>query len=100
MAAVKPESFARRSSLLLKALLYVLRPLIAITNYISSKVLKIFNINVKMSKSESSSNVLVWLDQGPYAYINLGIATSLSKLDNFNFYGMKLNIWKIIFYHL
>ena len=56
MAAVKPESFARRSSLLLKALLYVLRPLIAITNYISSKVLVIFNINVKDAKDNDNLN--------------------------------------------
>ncbi|MDB2535313.1 CNNM domain-containing protein [Gammaproteobacteria bacterium] len=56
MAAVKPESFARRSSLLLKVLLYVLRPLIAITNYISSKVLKIFNINVKDAKDNDNLN--------------------------------------------
>ena len=56
MAAVKPESFARRSSLLLKALLYILRPLIAITNYISSKVLKIFNINVKDAKDNDNLN--------------------------------------------
>ncbi|MFL2703130.1 MAG: HlyC/CorC family transporter [Gammaproteobacteria bacterium] len=56
MAAVKPESFARRSSLLLKALLYLLRPLIAITNYISSKVLKIFNINVKDAKDNDNLN--------------------------------------------
>ena len=56
MAAVKPESFARRSSLLLKVLLNVLRPLIAITNYISSKVLKIFNINVKDAKDNDNLN--------------------------------------------
>jgi len=56
MAAVKPESFAKRSSLLLKVLLYVLRPLIAITNYISSKVLKIFNIDVKDAKDNDNLN--------------------------------------------
>src|SRR6056300_1220650 len=56
MAAVKPESFARRSSLLLKILLYVLRPLIAITNYISSKVLKIFNIDVEDAKNNKNLN--------------------------------------------
>lgn len=56
MAAVKPESFARRSSLLLKTLLYILRPLIAITNYISSKVLKIFDINVKDAKDNDNLN--------------------------------------------
>jgi len=51
-----------------------------------------------MSKSESS-NVLVWLDQGPYAYINLGIATSLSKLDNFNFYGIVATHQDISFFN-
>ena len=56
MAAVKPESFAKRSSLLLKTLLYLLRPLIAITNYISSIVLGIFNINVKDAKDNDSLN--------------------------------------------
>ena len=56
MAAVKPESFAKRSSLLLKTLLYVLRPLIAITNYISSIVLRIFNINVKDAKDNDNLN--------------------------------------------
>src|SRR5210317_553492 len=56
MAAVKTESFARRSSLLLKILLYVLRPLIAITNYISSKVLKIFNIDVEDAKDNDNLN--------------------------------------------
>ena len=56
MAAVKPESFAKRSSLLLKILLYVLRPLIAITNYIRSKVLKIFNIDVKDAKDNDNLN--------------------------------------------
>ena len=37
-----------------------------------------------MSKIESS-NILVWLDQGPYAYMNLAIAENLSKLNNLNF---------------
>ena len=56
MAAVKPESFAKRSSLLLKTLLYILRPLIAITNYLSSIVLGIFNINVKDAKDNDNLN--------------------------------------------
>ena len=56
MAAVKPESFAKRSSLLLKTLLYILRPLIAITNYISSIVLRIFKINVKDAKDNDNLN--------------------------------------------
>jgi len=56
MAAVKPESFAKRSSLLLKTLLYILRPLIAVTNYISLIVLGIFNINVKDAKDNDNLN--------------------------------------------
>ena len=40
-----------------------------------------------MSKNKSS-NVLVWLDQGPYSYINLAVAESLSKLGEFNFFGI------------
>jgi len=56
MAAVKPESFAKRSSLLLKTLLYILRPLIAVTNYISSIVLGIFNINVRDAKDNDNLN--------------------------------------------
>ena len=56
MAAVKPESFAKRSSLLLKTLLYMLRPLIAITNYISSIVLRVFKINVKDAKDNDNLN--------------------------------------------
>ena len=56
MAAVKPESFAKRSSLLLKTLLYILRPLISVTNYISSIVLGIFNINVKDAKDNDNLN--------------------------------------------
>ena len=56
MAAVKPESFARRSSILLKPLLYLLRPIIVITNFISSKVLKIFDISVKDAKDNDNLN--------------------------------------------
>ena len=56
MAAVKPESFARRSSILLKPLLYLLRPIIVITNFISSKVLKVFDISVKDAKDNDNLN--------------------------------------------
>ena len=47
MAAIKPESFAIRSSLLLKILLFVFKPLIAVTNLISSRVLKLFKFDAK-----------------------------------------------------
>lgn len=33
-------------------------------------------------------NVLVWLDFGPTAYINFGVATALSKIDTCNFIGI------------
>ena len=56
MAAVKPESFARRSSILLKPLLYLLKPIIVITNFISSKVLKVFDISVKDAKDNDNLN--------------------------------------------
>ena len=56
MAAVKPESFARRSSILLKPLLYLLRPIIVITNFISSKVLQVFDISVKDAKDNDNLN--------------------------------------------
>ena len=44
-------------------------------------------ISNNISKNKSS-NILFWLDQGPYAYINLGVASSLSKLGKFNFFGI------------
>ena len=47
MAAIKPESFATRSSFLLKILVYVFKPLIFLTNFISKNILKIFNLNAK-----------------------------------------------------
>ena len=40
-----------------------------------------------MSKNEPTK-VIVWLDQGPYAYVNLGVASSLSKLAKFDFFGI------------
>ena len=47
MAAIKPESFATRSSFLLKILVYVFKPLIFLTNFVSKNILKIFNLNAK-----------------------------------------------------
>jgi len=51
-----------------------------------------------MSVNEPS-NILVWLDQGPYAYINLGITSALSKLDKFNFYGIVATHQDISFFN-
>lgn len=36
----------------------------------------------------TNKNILVWLDQGPYAYINLGVALSISKFSDYNFSGI------------
>jgi len=33
-------------------------------------------------------NIIVWLDFGPTAYINFGIASALSKIDKCNFIGI------------
>ena len=38
MAAIKPESFATRSSFLLKILVYIFKPLIFLTNAISKNI--------------------------------------------------------------
>ena len=47
MAAIKPESFETRSSFLLKLLVYIFKPLIFLTNFISKNILKIFNLDAK-----------------------------------------------------
>lgn len=56
MAAIKPESFAIRSSLLLKILLFVFKPLIAVTNLISSRVLKLFKFDAKDANDNENLN--------------------------------------------
>lgn len=56
MAAIKPESFAIRSSFLLKLLLFIFKPLIAITNLISSIVLKLFKLNAKDANDNDNLN--------------------------------------------
>jgi len=47
MAAIKPESFATRSSFILRFLVYVFKPLIFLTNFLSRQVLKIFKLDAK-----------------------------------------------------
>jgi Mg2+/Co2+ transporter CorB len=56
MAAIKPESFAIKSSLLLKVLLFVFKPLIFITNLLSSGVLKLFKLNAKDANDNDNLN--------------------------------------------
>ena len=47
MAAIKPESFATRSSFILNILVYVFKPLIFLTNFLSRLILKIFKLDAK-----------------------------------------------------
>ena len=47
MAAIKPESFATRSSFILNILVYIFKPLIFLTNFLSKQILKIFNLDAK-----------------------------------------------------
>ena len=56
MAAIKPESFAIKSSLLLNVLLFVFKPLIYITNLLSSGVLKLFKLNAKDANDNDNLN--------------------------------------------
>jgi len=39
-------------------------------------------------QKEEKETILVWLDFGPYAYINLGIISELNKLGKFSFIGI------------
>ena len=47
MAAIKPESFATRSSFILNILVYIFKPLIFLTNFLSQQILKIFKLDAK-----------------------------------------------------
>jgi len=42
----------------------------------------------KISSNEKKETILVWLDFGPYSYINLGIISELKKLKKFDFVGI------------
>ena len=56
IAAIKPESIATRSSFLLKILVYVFKPLIFLTNLISSYILKLFKLNAKDANLNDNLN--------------------------------------------
>ena len=47
MAAIKPKSFATRSSFILNILVYIFKPLIFLTNFLSKQILKIFKLDAK-----------------------------------------------------
>ena len=56
IAAIKPESVATRSSFLLKILVYIFKPLIFFTNFISRSILSIFNLNAKDASNNDNLN--------------------------------------------
>ena len=56
IAAIKPESIATRSSFLLKMLVYIFKPLIFLTNLISSYILKLFKLNAKDANLNDNLN--------------------------------------------
>ena len=56
IAAIKPESVATRASFLLKILVTIFKPLIFLTNSISSAILKVFNLNADDAKHNDNLN--------------------------------------------
>ncbi len=56
MAAIKPESFATRSSFILNILVYIFKPLIFLTNFISKQILKIFKLDAKDASLNENLN--------------------------------------------
>ena len=56
MAAIKPESFATRSSFILNILVYIFKPLIFLTNFLSKQILKIFKLDAKDATLNANLN--------------------------------------------
>jgi Mg2+/Co2+ transporter CorB len=56
MAAIKPESFATRSSFILNILVYIFKPLIFLTNFLSKQILKIFKLDAKDASLNENLN--------------------------------------------
>lgn len=48
----------------------------------------VHNNDVKNIQFKEKETILVWLDFGPYSYINLGIISELNKLGKFDFVGI------------
>ena len=57
MAAIKPESFATRSSFILNILVYIFKPLIFLTNFLSKQILKIFKLDAKDATLNENLNI-------------------------------------------
>ncbi|MDC0198718.1 CNNM domain-containing protein [Pseudomonadota bacterium] len=56
IASVYPENFATKSSWLLKALVILFKPLVWLTNIVSSRILKVFNVDPMESASNDNLN--------------------------------------------
>ena len=56
IASVYPENFATKSSWLLKTLVILFKPLVWLTNIVSSRILKVFNIDPMESTSNDDLN--------------------------------------------
>ena len=56
IATVYPEKFAEKSSWILKGLIFLFKPIIALTNFISSRLLKLLNIDPADSAENDNLN--------------------------------------------
>ena len=56
IANVYPEKFAEKSSWILKGLIFLFKPIIALTNFISSRLLKLLNVNPADSAENDNLN--------------------------------------------
>jgi len=56
IATVYPEKFAEKSSWILKGLIFLFRPIIALTNFISSRLLKLLNVDPADSAENDNLN--------------------------------------------
>ena len=66
IANVYPEKFAEKSSWILKGLIFLFKPIIALTNFISSRLLKLLNvtsiIDLNENINERTENYFPWQD--------------------------------------
>ena len=56
IATVYPEKFAEKSSWILKGLIFIFKPIIALTNFISSRLLKLLNVDPADSAENDNLN--------------------------------------------
>jgi len=56
MATIKPESFATRSSFILNILIYIFKPIIFFTNFLSRLILKLFKLNARDASLNENLN--------------------------------------------